>query len=210
MFSPKWALVVALIAVGLVLPATLVARQDATPRQTPTAHVTSRASVRHARRVRRCGGRLFTVKMAMRASHAAFSGTRRVTRHDWRVLFYFVRCQRNLVARKFVHRVYRADGSAHAQRVTDKRNGCTFSYGCWSINPRIVYCESGYVNLSPNSASASGYYQITRDTWIGWGGGRYAPEAYEATRYEQSVIAWHGSKHDTDYSPWSASQGCWG
>ena len=31
-------------------------------------------------------------------------------------------------------------------------------------------CESGGQNLSPNSAGASGYYQIMPATWKGYGG----------------------------------------
>ena len=37
--------------------------------------------------------------------------------------------------------------------------------GPWAIPWPIVQCESGGQNLPPNSAGASGYYQILRETW---------------------------------------------
>ena len=59
----------------------------------------------------------------------------------------------------------------------------------WTIPEYVVICESKGQNLPPNSAGASGYYQIIPGTWSSFGGTRYAPEAWEATRYEQGVIA---------------------
>ena len=57
----------------------------------------------------------------------------------------------------------------------------------------IVQCESGGQNLPPNSAGASGYYQIIPSTWKGEGGS--TPAAYEAPKAEQDQIAaklWNG------------------
>jgi hypothetical protein len=51
----------------------------------------------------------------------------------------------------------------------------------------IVLCESGGQNLTPNSAGASGYYQILPSTWRGAGG--TGPAAYLAPKSEQDRIA---------------------
>ena len=42
--------------------------------------------------------------------------------------------------------------------------------GPWAIPWPIVQCESGGQNLPPNSAGASGYYQMLPSTWKGLGG----------------------------------------
>jgi hypothetical protein len=59
----------------------------------------------------------------------------------------------------------------------------------WAIPSSIVSCESSFQNLPPNGAGASGYYQIIPSTWLAYGGGHYAPQAYEASRVEQGIIA---------------------
>jgi hypothetical protein len=59
----------------------------------------------------------------------------------------------------------------------------------WSI----VQCESGGQNLPPNSAGASGYYQIIPPTWKGDGG--TTAQAYQASKAEQDIVAariWDG------------------
>ena len=69
-------------------------------------------------------------------------------------------------------------------------NGTRFAIPCY-----IVSCESSFQNLSPNSASASGYYQFIRSTWHSTGGGQYADEAYRASKAEQDIVAarlWSG------------------
>jgi hypothetical protein len=56
-----------------------------------------------------------------------------------------------------------------------------------------VNCESGGQNLPPNSAGASGYYQIISSTWRGAGGS--GPAAYLASKAEQDRVAarlWNG------------------
>jgi hypothetical protein len=65
--------------------------------------------------------------------------------------------------------------------------------GPWAIPWPIVQCESGGQNLPPNSASASGYYQITDPTWHGLGGSTH--HAYQASKSEQDRLAsrlWNG------------------
>jgi predicted XRE-type DNA-binding protein len=59
--------------------------------------------------------------------------------------------------------------------------------GPWAIPWPIVQCESGGQNLPPNSASASGYYQILDSTWRGLGGS--TPHAYQASKAEQDRLA---------------------
>jgi hypothetical protein len=58
--------------------------------------------------------------------------------------------------------------------------------GPWAIPWPIVQCESGGQNLPPNSAGASGYYQMLPSTWHGLGG---AGEAYQTSKAEQDRLA---------------------
>jgi septal ring factor EnvC (AmiA/AmiB activator) len=65
--------------------------------------------------------------------------------------------------------------------------------GGWSIPYPIVLCESGGQNLPPNSAGASGYYQIIPSTWRLFDG--TGPAAYLAPKSEQDAVAariWNG------------------
>ncbi|HEX9107559.1 MAG TPA: transglycosylase family protein, partial [Longimicrobiales bacterium] len=65
--------------------------------------------------------------------------------------------------------------------------------GGWAIPYAIVLCESGGQNLPPNSAGASGYYQILPATWKLYGGS--GPAAYLASKGEQDAVAsriWNG------------------
>jgi hypothetical protein len=69
------------------------------------------------------------------------------------------------------------------------------SGGPWVIPTPIVMCESGGRNLPPNSAGASGYYQIIPSTWAGFGGTQYTQQAYQAPKAIQDLIAakiWNG------------------
>jgi Transglycosylase-like domain len=59
--------------------------------------------------------------------------------------------------------------------------------GPWAIPWAIVQCESGGQNLPPNSAGASGYYQMLPTTWKGLGGS--TPQAYQASKAEQDRLA---------------------
>jgi peptidoglycan hydrolase CwlO-like protein len=67
--------------------------------------------------------------------------------------------------------------------------------GPWAIPWPIVQCESGGQNLPPNSAGASGYYQILPATWRLYGGS--GPAAWKASKAEQDRVAakiWNGGR----------------
>lgn len=71
----------------------------------------------------------------------------------------------------------------------------SLAYGDWAIPAYIVECESHFQNMPPNYAGASGYYQIIPSTWIGYGGGQFASQAYLASKSAQDLIAsriWDG------------------
>ena len=60
------------------------------------------------------------------------------------------------------------------------------SGGVWD---RLAQCESGG-NWSINTGNGfSGGLQFTKSTWLGYGGGKYAPVAHQATREQQIDIA---------------------
>jgi peptidoglycan hydrolase CwlO-like protein len=61
------------------------------------------------------------------------------------------------------------------------------SNGPWAIPAEIVQCESGGQNFPPNSAGASGYYQILPETWKRHGG--RGPAAHLAPKAEQDRVA---------------------
>ncbi len=63
----------------------------------------------------------------------------------------------------------------------------SFGSSGWAIPYPIVLCESGGQNLPPNSAGASGYYQILPSTWSLFGG--TGPAAYLASKAEQDAVA---------------------
>jgi septal ring factor EnvC (AmiA/AmiB activator) len=87
-----------------------------------------------------------------------------------------------------------AAAAAAAATAAPTPNGPTYGpSGGWAIPYAIVLCESGGQNLSPNSAGASGYYQIMPATWKLFGG--TGPAAYLASKSEQDAVAsriWNG------------------
>ncbi|HET7048176.1 MAG TPA: transglycosylase family protein [Solirubrobacteraceae bacterium] len=87
-----------------------------------------------------------------------------------------------------------AAAAAAAATATPTPSGPTYGpSGGWAIPYAIVLCESGGQNLSPNSAGASGYYQIMPATWKLFGG--TGPAAYLASKSEQDAVArriWNG------------------
>jgi len=81
-------------------------------------------------------------------------------------------------------------------------NGLGSSAG-WAIPYAIVLCESGGQNLPPNSAGASGYYQIIPSTWHNAGG--TGPAAYLAPKSEQDAIASRLWNNGAGASNWACS-----
>jgi septal ring factor EnvC (AmiA/AmiB activator) len=77
-----------------------------------------------------------------------------------------------------------SSGSASAPTTTAPAMGAS---GGWVIPNPIVLCESGGQNLPPNSAGASGYYQIIPSTWAAFGGA--GSSAYQASKAEQDAVA---------------------
>lgn len=73
----------------------------------------------------------------------------------------------------------------------------------WAIPYPIVLCESGGQNLPPNSAGASGYYQIMPGTWRDFGGS--GPAAYLASKAEQDAVAARIWNNGAGASNWACS-----
>ena len=76
---------------------------------------------------------------------------------------------------------------AERERAAREAAGGVGPGGPWAIPWPIVQCESGGQNLPPNSAGASGYYQMLPSTWKGLGGS--TPHAYQASKAEQDRLA---------------------
>lgn len=81
-----------------------------------------------------------------------------------------------------------AEAQRHRLRARRRREAREVSEG-WAIPEAIVMCESGGQDLAPNSASASGFYQIIRETWDAYGGASFASEAWLASKAQQSIVA---------------------
>jgi septal ring factor EnvC (AmiA/AmiB activator) len=101
---------------------------------------------------------------------------------------------RGAIARLQAQQAAAQRAAAAAASATPTPNGPSFGpSGGWAIPYAIVLCESGGQNLSPNSAGASGYYQIMPATWKLFGG--TGPAAYLASKSEQDAVAsriWNG------------------
>ena len=70
----------------------------------------------------------------------------------------------------------------------------------------IVMCESGGRNLTPNSAGASGYYQIIPSTWALFGGTHYTQQAYQAPKAIQDLIAARIWNNGAGWANWDCAK----
>ncbi|HEY2655031.1 MAG TPA: transglycosylase family protein [Solirubrobacteraceae bacterium] len=92
-----------------------------------------------------------------------------------------------------------ARAAAEAQSASPSAVSATPGGG-WAIPNSVVSCESGGQNLPPNSAGASGYYQILPSTWRLFGGSGRA--AYLASKTQQDAVAsriWNGGAGASDW-----------
>jgi len=118
--------------------------------------------------------------------------------HRWKLLPGHATCW-TVESRKLRHRCNYARLKVQAHRwlygVAEERWEDLYAPPTVAIVPgysgwdRVAACESGG-NWSINTGN--GFYgglQFTYDTWIGAGGGRYAPYAHMATREQQIAIA---------------------
>lgn len=77
----------------------------------------------------------------------------------------------------------------------------------------IAGCESGHRNINNSTypvSSASGYWQMIDSTWLGNGGGQFAPRAIGATLAQQTVVAQRLAAANPSLSDWNPSRDCWG
>ena len=96
-----------------------------------------------------------------------------------------------------------AAAEAAARTVTYAAGGSLGASGGWAIPYPIVLCESGGQDLPPNSAGASGYYQIMPATWRDFGGTGAA--AYLAPKSEQDAVASRIWNHGAGASNWACA-----
>jgi septal ring factor EnvC (AmiA/AmiB activator) len=130
-------------------------------------------------------GRLVAAVQARRNALASMTAAAS-SRHTTLVRTRAVRAAALTATRANRHRVEariaKLEAAARAASVSSPGPG-----GPWAIPWPIVQCESGGQNLPPNSAGASGYYQILPETWRLYGG--KGPAAWKAPKAEQDRVA---------------------
>jgi septal ring factor EnvC (AmiA/AmiB activator) len=154
------------------------------------------AAVTRLSRDERRQGRLVAAVQARRNALASMSAAA-AARHTTLLRARAVRTAALTATRANRHRVEariaKLEAAARAASVNSPGPG-----GPWAIPWPIVQCESGGQNLPPNSAGASGYYQILPETWRLYGG--KGPAAWKAPKAEQDRVAskiWdHGRGRD--------------
>jgi peptidoglycan hydrolase CwlO-like protein len=131
-------------------------------------------------------GRLVAVVQARRNALASMAGAAR-TRQATLVRTRAVRAAALSATRASRVRIEGKIRSLEAAAARAAAAASSGPGGPWAIPWPIVQCESGGQNLPPNSASASGYYQILRETWKLYGGS--GTDAYKASKAEQDRVA---------------------
>lgn len=136
--------------------------------------------------------KLYPVNTIEATARHTYAGTRDVTLRDLKLLGYREMCVVNPAKHGLVRSYDRHQGVLWRERRTPT----------WAIPWSIVSCESHGHDDPPNSAGASGYYQIIPSTWIAYGGGKFASEAYEASKPDQDIVAsriWAGGSGATQW-----------
>ena len=157
----------------------------------------AQAASLHARALAGMNGLLLSKQGALAQARAAQQGALAATRARGAQLqsqISRVRAQQAAAARAAAAAAARAASSAPSSGSSSASSGPALGpSGGWAIPYAIVLCESGGQNLPPNSAGASGYYQIIPSTWRLFGGTGSA--AYLASKPEQDAVAtriWRG------------------
>jgi len=133
--------------------------------------------------------RSYTLWEFRRAARIAYRH-QRVAEGSSKALRRFERCQRPPSTPRAAGRLWRSLRAAWEARYAPR-----LPFGRWAIPAAIVMCESRGENLPPNSAGASGFYQVIPSTWTAYGGAAYASQAYLAAKSDQDRIAgriWDG------------------
>lgn len=101
--------------------------------------------------------------------------------------------------RAAMKRTWRRDHAAWStrRRIEQHRERWTPYYGCtklgvckwWALPAYIVSCESGGDYTPDAGLTFGGAYGLLVETWLQWGGGRYAPAANLAPPWAQDRIA---------------------
>lgn len=195
-------------AVALAIPATAAAL-TAGPLSSPghvtrpvspsASHVVTVKHRTHRTAAQRGCRKLFTVRMGEGAANLVYSGTRKVTLHDFKVLGNIERCQRNPAAQGFVRSYDRHHRRKHRDRVASARSAqeqassqatassVTTPAGGGPLPTCTWQPESGGDPSAVNpTTGAGGYYQIMPSTWQAYGG-TGAPQ--DAPLAEQTAIA---------------------
>jgi septal ring factor EnvC (AmiA/AmiB activator) len=92
-------------------------------------------------------------------------------------------------------------GSGFGGSATPTPNGPTYGAGGgWTIPYSVVQCESGGQDLTPNSAGASGYYQIIPGSWNGYGGYSQAYQAPKSLQDQRASQLWNGGSGASNWT----------
>lgn len=79
----------------------------------------------------------------------------------------------------------------------------------FAVPPCVVDAEShGLVHEGSHPGYSSGLYQIEPGTWAAYGGLRFAPLAYLASKLQQSIVATRIWDHGNGASNWTTAAGC--